>query len=363
MKKYDFLFLLLIFVIYIFSIFLLKPQVFSYKFTNKVVDDFLHSQNIFGDVKNRIFVSDETIYIASGYLYAKGANPTQYNFEHPPFLKYVFGLATIVFNNPYIAQLIFGLSFLYLTYFLGRKILMNSFAAFLTVCLVIFDPLFISLSSEILLDMGHALFSLSYVITAVFFPSQFILYGIALGLSASSKFWAASLFYVGIVIINLFLSKKHYYRHFIFSILIASIVYVLIYLKTFIDYHWSFNFVFFQLKMLRYWIQHNVSAYFGASIVLFNTGFFKSWWGDHQVLRSNVWSIFWPLSFIIILRNFIFIKDRYERLILIIVPVGYLFYLGIQAPFARYFIPIIPLLYINLTYSTINSIKIKGLRK
>lgn len=356
MKK-DILFLSLMMIVYLSVLLFIKPQIFSYKFSNKIVNDFLHSQNIFGDVKNRIFVSDETIYMASGYLYAKGANPIQYNFEHPPFLKYIFGISIIIFNNPYVAQIAFGILFLWLTYYLGKRILNNSLIAQFITCFLIFDPLFLNLSSEILLDLGHAFFSLSYLTISIYFPSQYIISGVLLGLSASSKFWAASIFYIGIVMLNLLLNrKKAHIKFFIFSILIALLIYMLTYLKAFLDSHMQFNFLFFQLKMLKYWLQHNVSSYFGASIVLFITGYVKSWWGNSQIIRSNIWSIFWSISLILAILNFFQIKNIQKKLLLTFIPIGYLIYLGVQAPFARYFIPVIPFFYLNIGNVLVNII-------
>jgi hypothetical protein len=98
-------------------------------------------------------------------------------------------------------------------------------------------------------------------------------------------------------------------------------------------------------------MQHSVTNLPFASLILFLTGFYKSWWGDHGIVRSPVWSILWPVSFIVSLINFFILLKRKKinlQLFVSLLPIVYLFYLGVQAPFPRYFILILPFFYMTL---------------
>ena len=73
------------------------PSIFSYKFSQDTVKNYLKSQDIEdpkGLITDRVIMSDSDTYSATGYLYAKGEDPTKYNFQHPPLIKYLFGFSS-----------------------------------------------------------------------------------------------------------------------------------------------------------------------------------------------------------------------------------------------------------------------------
>ena len=144
-------------------------------------------------------MSDSDTYAATGYLYAKGEDPTKYNFQHPPLVKYLFGFSTLLTGNPFYVQILFGLSLLFLTYFLGNRIFKNRILAFIPVLLLLVDPLFGSMMTETLLDLGQAVFAFGYIILMLFYPESYILSGVVLGLFAASKFWSTAIIFVGLV--------------------------------------------------------------------------------------------------------------------------------------------------------------------
>ena len=76
-----------------------KPVVLNYQFHDRLIQQYLRSQDITHDVAMRSFLSDSDIHIAAGFLYASGADPAEYNFQHPPFIKYLFGVSILIFNN------------------------------------------------------------------------------------------------------------------------------------------------------------------------------------------------------------------------------------------------------------------------
>jgi hypothetical protein len=94
----------------------------------------------------------------------------------------------------------------------------------------------------------------------------------------------------------------------------------------FINQKGKFNIVFYQLKTLKYWFNHSTSSILGASLILFLTGYFKSWWGRRNIIRSDVWTIIWPLSFITLIAGVIKNKKMDEKIIIYLIPILYLLY-------------------------------------
>lgn len=364
MKKLDFVIIFVIIISYLTLLLNFKKEIFNYRFSDKIVKRYFCSQNIpYEPPCKRIFLSDEEIYIATSYLYIKGADPTDpvYNFQHMPFLGYLFGLFILYFKNPYFLEILFGGFYLLLTYFLAIKIFKDRLIALLTVYLVLIDPLFLDISSHIFYDLGQAVFAMLYFYSLLFLKNP-IIAGIFLGLFATSKYYGAAIFFVLFLNFYLFIKKDFFWKKFFTHLLVAFLVFCLVYIKTFINHKFLFNIFFFQLKLLKYWINHSITNLPFASIILFLTGFFKKWWGDYRFTLINVWSIFWPISFFIeiyLLRDFIKTKKfNYKKIeiktLVFALPIFYLVYLGSQAPFVRYFVIFLPFSYMGLSYFLVN---------
>lgn len=343
---------LLITIAFGFLLFFKYPQVFSYKFNQNLVRDYLRSQDIndpLGLIKDRIILSDSDIYIASGYLYAKGGDPTNYNFQHPPLIKYLFGFSVLLTGNPLYVQIIFGLTLLFLTYFLGTKLLKNQIFSFVGTGLLLIDPVFGGMMNQALLDLGQAVFALGYVILMLFFPESFILQGIVLGLFAASKFWStAALIVVLIFAFKLLIRKeKISIKRSGLSFVVAFVVFSLTYLKSFISAGGFFNIFFFLAKDLRFMLAHNSAVSFGGPVILFITGFFAPWW-QSGVVRATDYSFLWPISLLALIFMALKTKIRDIKSFVFLFPATYLLLLSTQVPFTRYFIIILPFTYLGL---------------
>ena len=350
MKRYDAFIIIFLLLFYFVLLFAFKRHVFTYNFELNLITRFLHSQSIPHEVAGRIFLSDEDVYIASGYLHAAGNDPTSFVFEHPPLIKYLFGISILLFNNPYWIQIAFGILFIILTYLLGKYAFKKTVISVLACLFLIIDPLFLDVSGQALLDLGQAVFSLAYLIAFLYFPGNIILQGIILGFFASSKFWPAALFFF--LVLNFFdflRNKKVKFKKVFLTLFVTFIVFSMTYLKTFLIKGFSFNIVLFEMKMLKYWFDHSVSTYPFASLILFLSGFFKTWWGEKEIIRSNIYSILWPLLFIISIVQTIRLRKINHKTLVYALPIIYLLYLGVQAPFPRYFIIVLPYFYLSLS--------------
>lgn len=348
--KHVFL-LLTIILIYLGVLVFFQPKIFSYRFDRSLIDRYFCSQDITTEPPcKRLFLSDSDLHIAAGYLYINGTDPTDYHFQHTPFVKYLYGLTILLTKNPFHLEILFGMIYLCLAYLLAFKLFKSVVVAGFTSLLLLFDPLFLMLSGDASFEMAQACFLLAYTYVVLYKKENFLLQGVFLGLFASSKFWGAVPFFV--LMLNGFniVKKRISLKTFLLQLFVGFIVFSLTYLKSFINRGGLFNIFFFQLKLLKYWKTHSVANVPFSSISLFLGGFYKSWWGDQSIIKADVWSFLWPIIFLSPFPKILkFIKNRKIDITFLIslIPITYLLYLAIQAPFPRYFILILPFFYMT----------------
>lgn len=371
--------LVLLNLIFLILLLTCQPEIFAHQFDKQLINDYFLSQDIPGEVAGeRVFLSDGQIHEASAYLYWKGHDPSVINFQHPPLIKYLFGLSIIVFNNVFIMQIILAFLLINITFLLSKKIFHDYRVSFLAGLLLATDPLLRLISSGALLDLGQAVFIMFYILIITQKKSTYLA-GFILGLIATSKFWAGALFFVffgfvfqlilGKVLIFSQLVKLDFWRKLnlkenikklFVQILIASITFCIVYLPSFIYQNGFFNIVFFELKSLKYWLNHSVTSIPFASLIMFVSGWFESWWGAGW-MRTPSWNFLWPLSFFVGIFYLVTYRKKIKiinaKILIVSLPILYLFYLGLQAPFERYYIIILPFLYITLAYFIVETLK------
>ncbi len=341
----------LIFFVFAMMLLITHKDSFSYRFDQNLIRNYLRSQDIEdlrGEIKDRVIISDSDIYIASGYLYTIGENPAKYNFQHPPFIKYLFGFSTLLTGNPLWVQMFFGLIFLFLTYFLSAKLIKNKFLSLIPVGLLLFDPVFGEMMNGAYLDLGQAVFALVFIILVLYYPKKWLLTGIALGLFATSKFWSTTIIYIIVVTAYKFIRKeKINFKNLIFTFGIAFFVFVLTYIKFFIDGGGIVGFIEIQGRILKFMLSHNSAGTVGGSILLFLTGFFSPWW-EEGVERALDWSFLWPLGLVSSIILVIKSKLKSAESVLYLLPFTYLLLIGTGVPFTRYFLITLPFVHISL---------------
>ena len=350
-NKFNIASLLILFcilAIYFVRMYLIAPHIFSFQFSPTRVEQYLKSQDITRHVTGRVYLSDEDIHMAAGYLYVYGFDPTAFNFQHPPLIKYMYGYTTRIFGNPYLVQLFFGGALLSITYFAALLLTKKEWVAFLSCLFLIADPVFTDLSQHALLDLGQVVFAFSYMLAHLYMPGSFIVQGILLGLFAASKFWSTALFFVFGIALYRFLKKTLHMRQFILHLSIGFLTFCLVYAHSFIAKA-PFNIVFFQLKTLKYWFHHSISSVPGDAFLLFTTGQHHMWWQHNDIIRVPEWPLIWPIMFVALgISVYVYRRKLSPLLFFSAVPFVFLAYISFQAPYMRYFILILPYSYIIL---------------
>lgn len=301
----------------------------------QVVNRYLKSQDILdvnGVIKDRVIVSDEEIYIASGYLYANGAKPIVYNFQHPPFVKYLFGISAKYFNMPLLPNIFFGAVLLFEIYLLGYLVFKNNLVGFLASILLLIDPVFKEVTNYALLDLGQMVFILGFIITTFFWKKHYIGQGILLGLAIASKFYSPVIIFLVIIYIYKILTKQFIFKKEIVALLVGFVTFSLCYIKAF-----PFNIFFVQAKIIKFMLDHNTATEWGGVLPMFFGGYFL-----------------WPILFFVNLYQLFCSKFSGVRVLIYILPTIYYILMCFQLPFTRYFILILPFLYLSFTSFVFN---------
>lgn len=326
MKSSNLKSILILTLSFIIFVFLNKQQLFQ-SFDPGVVNRYLRSQDIEdreNKIKDRIFISDADIYIASGYLYANGAKPTEYNI-HPPLIKYLFGYSAKYFNMPLLPNIIFAGLLIFEVFLLGKLIFRSDFVGLLASLLLLIDPVFKEVTIYALLDLGQIVFILGFIITTLFKPKNFVLSGILLGLACASKFYSPVIIFLGIIYLYKLVTKQFNFKNEILTLIFAFLAFSFCYIKS-----WPFNIFFYQAKLIRFMLDHNTAVVWGGVLKMFFGGYF-----------------IWPILFFVNLYQLF--KSKFGRLqfLLFIIPAIYFLILTFQLPFTRYFILILPFLYLS----------------
>jgi hypothetical protein len=340
MKSLNPKFVLILTLSFIVFVFLNRQKLFQ-TFNPEVVNRYLRSQDILDTedkIKDRIFVSDEEIYIASGYLYANGAKPTDYNFQHPPFIKYLFGLSSKYFNLPLLPNIIFGAILLFEIYILGDLIFKKKLIGLLASLLLLIDPVFKEVAIYALLDLGQMVFILGFILVTLFKPKNYILFGVLLGLAMASKFYSPVIIFLGIIYLYKFISKKFILKYEFLTLVFSFLAFSVVYFKSF-----PFNIFFYQAKLIRFMIDHNTAVAWGGVINMFFGGY-----------------ILWPIIFFVNVYSILNAKFTDLRFLFYLIPILYTLVLCFQLPFTRYFILILPFLYLSFSNFLLNMILYKN---
>lgn len=349
--------------IFLIGFYLFHHQLFTYRFDETLISQYLLSQDIPKEVPaKRVFLSDSDIHIAAGYLYVHNYEPTTFNFQHPPFIKYLYGLSILLTGNPFWIQLLFGAVLVVLTYLIGRIFFDSLRVGLVASFFLLIDPLFNHVGTQALLDLGQAVFVTAFLIISLRYPKWVVLQGILLGLAAVSKFFSSVVFvWIGLLLFQWYKTKKLEVFSYIVQLMVAFGVFYLVYFATALQQNIIAP-VFYQFKMLKYWLHHSVASFFSANLVLFLTGVFKPWWGNEKMEMSAIWTTAWPVTTgVAVYELYVFMRNKVRTIpsyvFVYLFPLFYLVTLAIQTPFVRYFIVILPWLYVGFAAFIVKSMK------
>lgn len=321
------------------------------KFDHSLIDRYLISQDILDtqdQIKNRIFISDEEIYLASGYLYTTGSSPVDYNFQHPPLMKYFFGFSSRLFNLPLLPNLLFSILLIVELVVLSKYLYKSYTIGLLSSILLILDPVFKEVTIYGLLDLGQAVFLLGFIIASLVSREKYLLRGVLLGLALASKFYTPVIFFSLVLYVYIYISRKFDLKKELIVFIVSVFVFYLCYLQA-----WPYNIFYHQAKIVKFMIDHN------RAVALSGGGLFGSWGGVLSMFFNGyvMWTIVFLANFYMLLST----KKNMLHSFMYMIPILYFVIMTFQLPFTRYFILILPIMYLALSRFVIlkiNSLKL-----
>jgi len=273
---------------------------------------YANSQYIKGDA-SPLKITDGELYVYAGYAYIRGEDPTTINFEHPPLVKYLFGLSYLVFGNSFIVSLILYGVFLWTFYLFTGLVISRQSLRYISVIILGLQPVVYILASQALLDtaLNILVLLLFYVLFAVGVGKtdsnspkrrkkslilKYGVIGIVLGLLSSVKYpFPFMLLPFALVGVVSFIKKEMW--HLPAAMIIAPLVYLAQYAVYFAHGHSLLDFIAFEKYRLSWWIGDRTMPKFLIFQNLF-TGQFPAWWEENLVIKSQEWNAFLPVLFL-----------------------------------------------------------------
>lgn len=360
MKKFSilelFLFSSILFIILLNFFFLIASykNVYLSKFDAEKAEKIYQSSQFAKRAEDRRFIiEDPDLYSLAGYQYLRGTSPSDLVFEHPPLLKYLFGLSLFIFGNANIIQSLFGVLFLVVLFSISKEILKNRTLALIPILLLSFDGVFKTQFVFPFLDLGHLLI----ISLAIFFflkakdnRNFYVASTLFLSLVPVSK-------YLGAVIIPLLLGFVLIQRRKDFAylagllIILIPLVYFASYLAFFFSGRGFLDFIFLHEKIFRLYRSYLPDYPWGEIWRMLATGNWRVWFGPNPLIRILEWNILWPLTLFATFISFFFAKKETEAFLLILLwAFLYLLSASFHVVFPRHLLLYLPFGYILLTF-------------
>lgn len=308
--------------------------------------------------ENPGIMPDQTFEAFVGGAFLRGVNPIHIVHEHPPMGRYIIAFSILLFDNASTLILPLLVLSLIICFLIAKIILKNSLLALIPVAIFSNDPLFISkLQYSPLLEpiqLPFILLSLYFFIRGIKDRKSFRWFALAslmVGFVISIRFFILGMMLFFAMLLY-FVIKKRFNKKFIYfviSVPISLIVLFASYAKTMLDGYSLWQILGVQ-KYLFYYHQTKLENSFSFwDLILFNR--WHTWWGNRSIIHDNTWFIAWPMAvfstFSFLIASFMkIIHMNEEEKFLSIWVLVYCGLLSIGNSTTRYFLPLVPVLYI-----------------
>lgn len=312
--------------------------------------------------KKGSWINDEILYSFAGGAFMQGVSPILINPEVSPLGRYIIGISAILFNNENILNGFFAVLTLLLTYVVTCQVVKSKSAAVLPVFFLSFEPIFKNqIINTPLLDIMHAVFLLSYFClfnkSLKSSPRSFIfifLANIILGCFISTKFYILGLpVILASLIVLIHLDLRKHILYYIATLPLSIGILLLTYIQVIFTGYPLSDFFGIQKWIFLYNSGHLHYPFSVWPLLLFNR--WHAWWGEKPIISDPQWFISWPILVLLTaLTVFLYLKNKIRKNkaveILIIWAVSYLLLLSVSDASTRYFVILIPVLYIIASY-------------
>lgn len=327
----------------------------DYKSLEKVYYDSVYKN------KNGIFLPDETLYSYISGALVKGKSPIFLNPEVPPFGTYLIGFSILLFNNQHIIILFFGVLSLYLIYLLGRQIYSSKITPFIPVVLFSLEPIF---KNQLIYTPLLDIIQLTFLLTIFYFFNRLVkdnknsfknalLVNIFFGFFISTKFFGTGIAVVLAILITLLLHKEFKkIKFYLLTLPVSVFILYFNYLKVLMDGYPLNRFLGIQRWIFEYNQGHVTQPFSIWPLILVNKWYV--WFGNKPVISDPQWLVTWPIitvfSIVTIFINLIRKTSKREVEIIFFWIIIYFSLMSFVQATARYFVILIPFLYLVFVY-------------
>jgi hypothetical protein len=318
----------------------------------------IYADSQYANKNVKSFVPDEVVYAYAGGAFIQGAHPLLIIPDAPPLGKYLIGISVLLFQNEHTIMIIAAVLSLVLFYFLAKQILSSTLLALIPVFLyssealfknqLVYTPLFDLMQLVFLLGsflaFNRGLFSKKR--HTIFFALACAL----LGFFISTKFFVSGITIIAAWYIVLFIRRDKKRLLSLTAVLpLVPVILLATYSRVF-----AFGYSLRDLIGAQKWIfiyhQGQLIKPFSIWPLLMLNQWYV-WWGDKPVLSDSQWTILWPIITLcsaatIILYILKKIPKKAEIEVLMIWAICYLLFFSIGQITVRYFIILLPILYI-----------------
>jgi hypothetical protein len=307
------------------------------------------------------WIPDEIVNAYAGGEYILGSNPVLIAADTPPLGRYLIGLSAFIFNNANIVTIIFALGSLLMMYLVSQQIFSNKYLSIIPPLIFSFEPIF---KNQIKYSPLLDIFQLFFLLVCFYFFNRslstkkillnLIIANVFLGFFMATKFYITGMTIAGAWFL-IFLIKKKWKETMLLILCfpISIIVMLSSYIMLFVFGYSIKSFLGVQKYIFVYHKTQLILPFSIWPLILFNKWYV--WYGNKPVISETQWLITWPIITIVSIFTLILgiIKKLKinENLWVVIVWMGLYFgFFSFGQITARYFVILIPALYIISTY-------------
>lgn len=314
---------------------------------------------------------DEVVFSYAGGKLIQGTNPVLVVPDAPPLGKYIIGLSAVIFNNDSTFILLSGVLSLILLYFLSLQIFSNKTLALLPSLFLSFEPIF---KNQLIYTPLMDIFQLVFILCIFIFFNKgnlskksllyFSLANLFLGFFIATKFFITGLTIVAAWYLVLLLNKnKKGIINLSISLPISVFVLLLSYARVFAFGYTINKFLGIQKWVFLYHKSFLILPFSVWPLLLLNKWYV--WFGNKPVISDGQWLITWPIITILSIVTIILYllkkipKNRSIEILMVWFAI-YMLFLSFGEIFSRYFVILIPILYIISIYGITEVYKVKS---
>ena len=305
---------------------------------------------------NPIIITDEAFEAFASGVFLTGLNPIYIVHDHPPLGRYIIALSIIIFDNEKTIPAFLLIISVIGIFLISCMIIKNQVFAVIPVGILINEPLF--LTKFTVLPLGEAI-QLSFIIFAIYlfllswktkhWPI-FLSVNILIGAVVSIRY-----FILGVALWGacaLFLLIKRNYNKLLVLVFSSPLILIILfasYTKTILDGYTLRQILGIQKYIFAYHQSAFVLPFSFWDLLLFNR--WHTWWGTNAISSDPQWQIFWPVSVLLaavggVLAVFKKLQVSDEEAFLYLWIIAYSAMLSFGYSSTRYFLPLLPFLYI-----------------